>query len=126
MLQSNAPPQSWNASIPQGSAAQYAFTFTALTGGPYPFDDTTWEYVVRPLSGTGSPLMTITETPSEDGSLTATSTEELSQVTLVLNPAATQDIPVGAYTHAIWMNPGEETAYLWLTGDLQVNPAPQP
>lgn len=110
----------------QGSAAQYAIGLTTLAGAPYPVADTTWEYVVRPVTGLGSPLLTLTLTPTADGSLTVTSTDDLSQVTLALNPAATAGLATGSYSHALWMNPGTVNAYLWLTGSLQVTLVPQP
>jgi hypothetical protein len=126
MLVSNAPPAAWNLNTGQGSAAQYAFTLTTLSGAPYPVDDTTWEYVVRPVSGLGDPLMTITTTPTADGSLTVTSTDVLTQVTLALTPVATSGMAAGPYSHALWMDPGTDSAYCWLTGALQVNLIPQP
>lgn len=126
MLQSSAPPAAWNLSIGQGSAAQYGIELTTLAGAPYPVNGATWEYVVRPVNDLGPALMTITTTPNADGSLTVTSTGQLSQVTLALNPAATAGLATGSYSHALWMNPGTASAYLWLTGSLQVKLVPQP
>lgn len=123
-LQSTAPPEKWNLSIPQGSAEQYALTLTTTAGAPYPVGGTTWEYVVRPAAGNGSPLFSLTLTPTANGSLAVNT--GTSVVTLTLNPAATAGLGIGPYQHALWMNPGTTTAYLWLTGILQVNSVPQP
>jgi hypothetical protein len=123
-LQSAAPPAQWNLSTGQGSAAEYAFTLTTPAGAPYPVGGTTWEYVVRPNAGSGAALFSVTLTPTSNGSLTVTTPP--SQVTLLLNPAATAGLGAGPYQHALWMNPGTTSAYLWLTGQLLVNLVPQP
>jgi len=114
----------WNTVVDQGSAAQYTFTFTATGGAPYPMTGTTWEYIVRNSGGTQEILLTTT--PNSEGSLTVSSTSSLSQVTLVLNPAATSGLAPGVYNHAIWMDPGTANAYCWLTGTLTVSTVPQP
>lgn len=116
-------PSPWNLDIDQGSSAQLTFTLTDANGAPYPMTDTTWEYVAR--SG-GDAVITITTTPSDDGSLTVTSTEELSQLALVINPAATSGLAAGTYPQALWMNPDTDTAYCWLAGSLTVSSVPQP
>jgi hypothetical protein len=124
--QAVAPPAAWNLRMGQGSSAQYAFAITTLAGSPYPFDDTTWEYVVRPDCGPGAAVLTITTTPSAGGSLTVTGTDAESVVTLALTPAATSGVVPGGYAHALWMNPSTDDAYLWFTGALDIDLVPQP
>jgi hypothetical protein len=126
VLFSTAPPAGWNLSTGQGSAAQYAFTLTTLAGGPYPVAGATWEYVIRPVSGLGSSLLALTTVPSSAGGLAVIAETGLSQVVLTLNPAATAQLATGSYSHALWMNPSTVSAFLWLTGSLQVNLVPQP
>ena len=127
MLNSTAPPAGWNLSTGQGSAGQYAFTLTTLSGSPYPVAGATWEYVIRPVSGLGPSLLALTTVPTSAGGLTVIADEELSQVVLTLNPLATSQLPAGQYSHALWMNPGSPTsAFLWLVGSLAVNLVPQP
>ena len=114
----------WNEIIDRGSALQFVFTITALDGSPYPMDSVTWEYVLRKT--TGVEVCSITTTPSGNGKIVVTSTDELSQVTLTIDPAATADLATGAYQHALWMNPGTANAYPWAAGSLQINSVSQP
>ena len=119
--------------MPAGSLQEIAFGFVvAQPGGtvPWPITGATWEYVVRTsASDTGSPLITVTTSASADGVLTVTSDAATSQVLLSLYPAATATLAAGAYSHALWMNPGTPNAYAWFGGDgsqLMIDANPQP
>jgi hypothetical protein len=109
-----------------GSLQEWLFTFTyPSTGALYSISGSAFEYVVRDTStSTGSPLISVTATPSAAGVLTVTTAT--STVLLTLYPAATQSLAVGNYAHALWMNPGTDSAYTWLSGSLLLQGNAQP
>lgn len=117
-------PIEWDASISKGTNRQFEFVIKALNGTPYPMGGTTWAYIVRAQDG--SEVVDITTTPTSEGSLTVTATDDLSEVTLTINPAATAALDPGTYQHALWMNPGTVNAFVWASGPLQINSVPQP
>jgi hypothetical protein len=112
--------------MPAGSLQEWTFTLTSLTE-PYPISGATWEYVARPSATdlTVPPLIDITTTADAAGLITAVATEDLSQVFLTIYPAATA-ILSGSYAHALWMNPGTESALAVVEGPLLVVASPQP
>lgn len=120
----------WTLQMPAGSLEEYTFTFTVpgpLATTPYPISGATWEYVVRDTpTELGAPVIELTTAPSLAGILTVTATASLSQVLLTLNPAATVSLAPGSYYQALWMNPGTDAAFAWLTGLLQIDGNPQP
>ena len=120
----------WTLQMPQGSLEEYTFTFLqpgAFSTTPYPISGATWEYVVRPTAtDVSTPLIDITTTVSAEGQITVTATASLSQILLTILPAATQPLAPGSYYHTLWMNPGTNAAFTWVTGLLQIAGAPQP
>jgi hypothetical protein len=112
--------------MPVGSVQEWQFTFTVpATGALYAIVGFTWEWVVRANPGdTGTPLVSITTTPSAPGSLTVNT--GLSQVLMTVNPAATASMAAGQYTQALWSNPSTSSAFCWLAGGLVLQAAPQP
>jgi len=129
MAVSNAV-NTWTLQMPAGSLEEYTFTFTVpgpFSTTPYPISGATWEYVVRDTpTDVGGPLIQLTTAPSSQGLLTVTATAVLSQVLLVLNPAATVNLPPATYYQTLWMNPSTSVAFSWLTGLLQIDGNPQP
>ena len=120
-----AAPAPWTLRPPAGSLASYAITLTLADGSPYPVAGAAWEYVVRPpLWSSASALITVTTTASASGLVTV-ETSPATVVTLTLYPAATAAL-AGTYQHALWMDPGTDGAFAWVTGSLAVAAAPQP
>jgi hypothetical protein len=119
-------PQTWNLTLGYGSLQEFLFTFTyPSTGVLYPISGLTWEYVARTSgTATGSPLFSVTTTPSASGVLTVDTAA--STVQLTLYPAATQSVATGDYVHALWSDPGTDTAYTWLSGAFLLQGNPQP
>ena len=121
----------WALTMPAGSLQQWNFTFTLPPPSygptqPYPISGYTWEYVVRTSAADmGTPLIDLTISPDTDGVLVVTSTSSLSQVLVEIYPAATEDLD-GEYWHALWMNPGTNQAFTWVTGPLLIQGNPQP
>ena len=130
MLVNALPPQVWTLELAAGSSIQITFTFTTGAPGgvtPYPITGATWEYVVRPsATDSGDPTFSVTTSSSASGVIVATATSVLSQIVLTLNPAATASLTPGGYSHALWQNPGETTAFTWMTGTLMITGNPQP
>ncbi len=116
----------WDLKMPEGSLQEWTFTLTSLTD-PYPISGASWEYVARPSPAdkTVPPLIDITTTSDAAGLITVVATEDLSQVFLTICPAATAALS-GSYSHALWMNPGTETALAVDEGSLLVVASPQP
>lgn len=118
----------WTLTMPAGSLQSWNVQFNVpATFAPYPITGTTWEYVARlNATDTGPPLIDITTTPSAQGQISVTATSLLSQVTLVISPAATASLTPGQLWHALWMNPATTGQFTWLSGNLIVlgNPAP--
>lgn len=124
-VSSVAAPAPWTLRTPAGSLATYAITLALADGSPYPVTGATWEYVVRPpLWSSGTALLTVTTTASSAGLITV-ETSPATVVTLTLYPAATAAL-AGTYQHALWMDPGTDGAFAWVTGNLAVTAAPQP
>lgn len=123
----NAIPE-WTLVLPAGSLQQWTFTFTLpTTGAPSPIAGATWEYVVRTSpTASGSPLIQIGTTASANGLITVTATTTLSQVLLDIYPAATAALAPLTYAHALWMNPGANSALCTFTGSFVVSGTPQP
>lgn len=118
----------WTLTMPQGSAQQWALTFTipGVPPGNVPFNITgaTWEYVVS--DETYARLFSVTTTANSDGQLTVTDTAVLSQVVIDLYPAATASLTPGTFFHQLWMDPGT-TAATAIAGDrLIIQGTPQP
>jgi hypothetical protein len=122
--------QVWTLRMPAGSLQQWLFTFTTTApGGATPYDITgaTWEYVARTsATDTGAPVFSITTTPNLSGALVVTASPTLSQVLLDIYPAATAALTPGIFFHSLWMNPGTNSAFSWVTGELIVQGNPQP
>jgi hypothetical protein len=110
-----------------GALQQWALTLTSpVTGQPYSISGATWEYAVRTSpSASGPPLIEITTNPTADGAITVTSSATLSQAVLNIYPAATTVLS-GTYYHALWLNPGTESALPLFTGSLIISAVPQP
>jgi hypothetical protein len=125
-VSSNTGYTPWTLTMPVGSVQEWQFTFTVpMTGALYSIVGFTWEFVVRVNPGdTGTPLISITTTPSAPGTLTVNTL--LSQVLLMVNPAATAGMAAGQYTQALWSNPSTSSAFCWLSGPLILQAAPQP
>jgi len=125
-LPSSTSVQPWNLNLPAGSYQAWQFQMTergSLT--PYPFSGTTWEYVVRATpASSGAALITVTTTVSSDGLITVT--DATATVLLEIYAAATASLAPGTYYHALWMNPGEATAFAWVSGPLVIAGAPEP
>ena len=113
----------WSVTVAQGGQANYGFGIRNPDGSPYPIDGLAWEYVIR--SPDGRTDIPITTTPSDAGQLTVTTSGQ-SLVQLTISPDATNGIPAGCYSHALWSNPGTPTAFLWVTGSLVVQAVAQP
>lgn len=113
----------WSTTAAQGSQANYGFGIRNPDGSPYPITGLTWEYVIR--SPDGRTTVSITTTPSDNGQLTVTTSGQ-SLVQLTIAPDATSGISAGSYSHALWSNPGTDTAFLWVTGALIVQAVAQP
>lgn len=117
-------------SMPAGSVQELACTF--IDNGPavvtpWPITGFTWEYVVRESAAPGAALVfEITTTVSVSGLITITDTASVSQALLSVYPAATSSLTPGTYFHALWSNPGLDSAYSWFSGALLVNGNPQP
>jgi hypothetical protein len=120
-------PNTWNWQVPNGSVGPVTLVITNPDGSPYDIDGLTWEYVVRPgaVVPVGAVLFSLTTTPNESGLLVVT-TSPTSQVAVTLYPAATAGLSPGTYTHALWSNPGTDTATLWAAGRLLVVAVAQP
>jgi hypothetical protein len=116
----------WTLTMAAGSLQEWTLTL-ASGSGPYPVSGATWEYVARPSAADMSapPLIDITTTATPAGLITVTSTGSLSQLLLVICPAATAAL-LGCYSHALWMNPGTPSALEVAGGSLLVVAAPQP
>lgn len=112
--------------MPQGSVQEWAFTLVQATPAqpPWPITGAAWEYVARPAGG-GTAVIDITTSENSQGVLAVTGTDSLSQVLMSLYPAATADL-AGNYSHALWMNPGTDSAYAWFAGQLIVTAVAQP
>lgn len=108
-----------------GSTNQATFTFQNDDGTLYPITGATWEYVVRigQFDRSTVPLISITTTATSEGVLVVNTAA--STVSLALNPAATASMKAGIYSHALWMNPNTATAFLWVSGQLTLNPVAQ-
>jgi hypothetical protein len=130
VLTNALPPQQWTLFLAAGSAADVTFTFTTTAPGgvtPYPTVGFAWEYVVRETAGSsGSPLISVTTSPSSAGLITATATSAVSQILLALYPAATASLGAGSYSQALWSQPGTTNAFCWMSGTLTVSGAAQP
>lgn len=119
----SSTPQNWTLEMPAGSLAEYLFTFSyPSTGRLYDITGLTWEWVAD--SGTGTQVIAVSTTPNAQGVLTVTTSA--STVQLTLYPAATQSLAVGQYSHALWANPGTDSAFTWLNGALVLGSNPQP
>lgn len=120
----------WSLRMPAGTLQQWLSTFTqALPGStiPWPIDGSTWEYVVRSTAtDTGSPLISITTTPSSQGVLTVAATASVSSVEMTLNPAATASLVPATYFHSLWQDPSTASAFSWWSGLLMIDGNPQP
>jgi hypothetical protein len=121
----------WTLRMPAGSLQQWLFGMTTTAPGgttPYPISGSTWEYVCRTSATdlTVPPLIEITTTVSAAGILQVTSTSTTSSVLLEMYPAATAAVTPGTYFHALYQNPGTNTAFAWMTGPLIVEGNPQP
>lgn len=77
-------------------------------------------------SSSGSPLISVTTSPSSAGLITATATSAVSQILLALYPAATATLGAGSYSHALWQDPSTSSAFCWMSGGLTVSGASQP
>lgn len=122
----SSTPQTWTLEMGYGSLQEYLFTFTyPSTGALFPISGMTWEFVVRDTGTSGgSPVISVTPTANSQGVLTVTTAA--STVQLTLYPAATAGLTTGQYAMALWMNPGLDTAYTWLSGPLILQGNPQP
>lgn len=113
-----------------GSLQQWTFAFTQplpASDPPYPITDATWEYVARTsATDLSTPLIDITTTANSAGLITVTSTSSVSSILLDIYPAATASLTPGTYFHALWMNPGTNSAVTWFTGSLIIEGNPQP
>ena len=119
----SSTPQAWTLEMPVGSLTEWLFTFTyPSTGAIFPISGFTWEYVAR--NSTGGSAISVTTTSSSEGVLTVSTSAATVQLTLY--PAATQSLAVGQYSHALWANPGTDTAYTWINGQLVLGSNPQP
>jgi hypothetical protein len=126
-VSSNTGYTPWTLTMPAGSVQEWQFTFTVpATSALYNITSIAgWEWVVRANPGdTGTPLISITTTPSAPGSLTVNNA--LSQVLLTVNPAATAGMAAGQYAQALWSSPSTSSAFCWLAGALILQAAPQP
>jgi hypothetical protein len=123
--------QNWNLLVPAGGLVQYTFTFTTLNASgsryiPYPILGATWEYVARAsYSSSAAALITITTSASTAGRITVTATSATSAVTLSIYGVATEHLDT-TYYHALWMDPGTSSAFVWFNGNLQVQGTAQP
>ena len=121
----------WTLTMPAGSLQQWVFTFTTPAAAgppvPYPITGYTWEYVARTTAADlGTPLISLTTTPTANGVLAVTATATLSQVLLEIYPPATAALD-GNFAHSLWMQPGNPAAaFTWFTGALNVAGNPQP
>lgn len=121
----------WQLQMPAGSLQQWLFTFTYINAAgievPYPIDPSSWEYVARTSpTDVGTPLISLTPTPTSNGVLVVTTSAAVSTVLLEIYPPATVNLD-GNYWHSLWMQPGNSTsAFTWFTGPLLVSGNPQP
>lgn len=115
----------WNLSMPAGSYGAWELAFATGTQ-PYPITGATWEYVARTSQAdlTVPPLIKITTTLSAAGLLTVTTAA--ATVLLEIYSAATAGLAPGTYYHAVWMDPGDDDAFAWVTGSLIIAGNPQP
>lgn len=109
----------WNTDAAAGSLWQRQFTFYVNGDGGPLIDLTglTWEFVIRPdVTDTTSPaLISVTTTPSAQGSITVDLPR--STLTVTLTPAATALLKKGAYPLALWSAPADtSTRTLWVSG----------
>lgn len=121
--------QVWDATVAQGSAQSFNARFVIpWTSIPAAIDPAAWQYVVRETSddGTGTPLVAITTTADSAGVLAVTNTAALAQVNIQMYAAATQALPPGDYSHALWEYPGQPDALAMFTGQLIITEAAQP
>ncbi|MEU8968155.1 hypothetical protein AB0D11_02570 [Streptomyces monashensis] len=100
-------------------AQTFQFTGVDLTG-------LSWEFVIRPnVNDTAQPpLVKVTTTVSAQGQITVNTTTGTVQV--VLTPAATSLLGMGARPYALWSNPGTTTATTWCDGTFNTQLAPAP
>lgn len=113
----------WSNGTPQGSSATWQFGFTNSDGTNYPIAGLSWEYVIRAL-GYPNVQVAVTTADSANGVLTADTAA--STLTLLLKPAATSGLTPGRYSHALWSNPGTDSAFCWVAGTFDVLVAAQP
>jgi hypothetical protein len=119
----------WDLTVPAGSLQEWAIALDSAgpAGGPWDITGATWEYTVRTTAaGTGMPLLSVTTTDNADGVIAVTSTDAESQVLLTLYPAATAGVTPATFYHALWRNPGTDSALAVLTGQLVISAIPQP
>jgi hypothetical protein len=101
-----------------GSQWQQTFTLTNPDGTPINLTGLTWEFVIRPTVQDAAvpPLVSVTTTPTSQGSITVTPLTGI--VTVTLTPAATTLLGKGQRPHALWSNPGTPTAITWVAGNF--------
>lgn len=119
----------WNTDAAAGSLWRRQFTFYVNGDGGPLIDLTglTWEFVVRPnTTDTTSPaLISVTTTPSAQGSITVDL--PTSTLTVTLTPAATAPLKKTGYFLALWSAPADtSTRTLWVSGAFNAFLAPLP
>jgi hypothetical protein len=116
----------WDLKLPRGGQQSVRFALKQANGiTPFPVNARTFEYVVRPdANGTGTPLVSITSALTAQGQLVIDTVSSI--ITMNLLAVATSGLTTGNYYHALWMDPGQSTAFNWFAGKFILQPASQP